>query len=291
MRNLLRKWKTGSAIHAQSAVKMMKGRRNMIRVTIWYEYAQEAGYIKDDLASSLPEERREQFGAFLKESSAKVRETYPDGLAETLAAALRKNPDFEVRVTTLYDPEYGLSDEILDNTDVLIWWAHVMHDAVPDSYVYKVVQRVQKGMGFIPLHSAHKSKPFMYLLGTSGCLKWREGDFCRVWTAFPSHPIAQGIPEYFELEEEEMYGEPFDIPKPDDNIFISWYRGGEVFRSGCTWTRGYGRIFYLQCGHETSPSYHNGYVIRIIENAIRWTSPKIWRENFDCPNIIDKLEK
>ena len=118
----------------------------------------------------------------------------------------------------------------------------------------------------------------------------KGNDFCRVWTAAPGHPIAQGIPESFELEEEEMYGEPFDIPRPDDNIFISWYSGGELFRSGCTWTRGYGRIFYFQPGHETSPNYHNPYVQRIIRQGIRWAAPRTWRENFDCPNILDAPE-
>ena len=186
--------------------------------------------------------------------------------------------------------ESGEVAAVLDDTDVLVWWSHILQDAIPDALAFKIVQRVQKGMGFVPLHSAHKSKPFMYLLGTSGCLKWREDDFCRVWTAAPGHPIAQGSPESFELEEEEMYGEPFDIPRPDDNIFISWYSGGELFRSGCTWTRGYGRIFYFQPGHETSPNYHNPYVQRLIRQGIRWAAPRTWRENFDCPNILDAPE-
>lgn len=147
-----------------------------------------------------------------------------------------------------------------------------------------------KGMGFIPLHSAHPSKPMKALLGTSGSLKWREGDFCRVWNTNPTHPIAQGIPESFELEEEEMYGEFFDIPKPDDVVFLSWYRGGEVFRSGCTWQRGYGKIFYFQPGHETNPSYHNPYVLKVIENAVRWAAPVMWRENLECPNIVESPE-
>jgi trehalose utilization protein len=146
-------------------------------------------------------------------------------------------------------------------------------------------------MGFIPLHSAHQSKPFTYLMGTSGSLSWREGDFCRIWTVAPAHPIARGIPEAVELCEEEMYGEPFDIPTPEETIFISWYGGGEVFRSGCTWKRGYGKIFYFQPGHETSPSYHNPYVLKIIENAVYWTAPTVWRKDFSCPNIVESPEK
>ena len=191
----------------------------------------------------------------------------------------------------MYMPEFGLPDELLDNTDVLIYWAHVMHQAIPDSLAFKIVKRVQAGMGFIPLHSAHQSKPFTYLMGTSGSLSWREGDFCRIWTVAPAHPIARGIPEAVELCEEEMYGEPFDIPTPEETIFISWYGGGEVFRSGCTWKRGYGKIFYFQPGHETSPSYHNPYVLKIIENAVYWTAPTVWRKDFSCPNIVESPEK
>lgn len=263
----------------------------MIRVTVWYEMAQEAGYLKEEFVNpDMKPADRERFEAFLAASAPKIREVYPDGVGGTLAKALAKNPDFEVRYAHLYEDHYGLTEEILENTDVLVYWAHVMHDVIPDALAYKIVQRVQRGMGFIPLHSAHKSKPFMYLLGTSGCLQWREGDFCRVWTAEPAHPIAQGIPQSFELSEEEMYGEPFDIPKPDDNIFISWYRGGEVFRSGCTWTRGYGKIFYFQAGHETSPSYHNPYVLKILENAVYWAAPTLWRQNFDCPNTLEMPE-
>ncbi len=259
----------------------------MIRVTLWYEYAQEAGRVPEAFVKDMPEKDREAFEAFLAGSAAKMKAVYPEGMAEAIAGHLRRNPELEVTVTNLYEPEYGLPDALLDRTDVLIWWAHVLHDAIPDELAFRVVQRVQKGMGFLPLHSAHKSKPFMYLLGTSGCLRWREGDFCRVWTTAPAHPIAQGLPDYFELQEEEMYGEHFDIPQPDDNVFMSWYRGGELFRSGCTWTRGYGRIFYFQCGHETSPSYHNPYVLQIIENGVRWVAPRTWRKDFDCPNSLD----
>lgn len=260
----------------------------MIRVTLWYEYAQECGTISREL---LPEGADASLESFLKESAGKIRQVYPEGLMNTVHSFLEKDPELVIRSVNLFMPGYGLTDEILEDTDVLVYWSHMLQDAIPDEVAMRVVRRVQKGMGFVPLHSAHKSKPFMYLLGTSGCLKWREGDFCRVWTALPAHPIAQGIPEYFELEEEEMYGEPFDIPKPDDNIFISWFRGGEVFRSGCTWTRGYGKIFYFQPGHETSPSYHNPLVQQIIRQGIHWAAPVLWRKDFECPNILDAPEK
>ena len=258
----------------------------MIRVTIWYEYVQESGQMTPEFEAQVPEGQLEGFRQWIPESTKKIRRQYPDGLMETLAKYLRKDPEFEVTSVNLFMPECGLTEELLEKTDVLIWWAHIAHRMVPDEIAYRVVRRVQAGMGFIPLHSAHQSKPFVYLLGTSGTLKWREGDFCRIWTAAPAHPITEGIPESVDLIEEEMYGEPFDIPKPDETVFISWYSGGEVFRSGCTWTRGYGKIFYFQPGHETSPSYHNPYVLKIIENGVYWAAPEIRRESFECPNIL-----
>ena len=263
----------------------------MIRVTIWYENVQESGVLPEELRAGRSQEDAEHFSRFLEENCVRVRSQYPSGVMGTLADYLRNEPDLEVTYVTLQMPEYGLTQDLLDRTDVLIWWSHVAQEMVPDEIAYRVVRRVQAGMGFIPLHSAHKSKPFMYLLGTTGTLKWREGDFCRVWTAAPAHPIARGIPESIELSEEEMYGEPFDIPKPDETVFISWFSGGEVFRSGCTWSRGYGKIFYFQPGHETSPSYHNPYILRIILNAVRWAAPEVMRENFDCPKIVESPEE
>lgn len=263
----------------------------MIRVTFWYEYTQEMGELKREyVPADMSEEDFRHFEEFVKTSSKKIHEVYPKGVIGTLTDHFRENPDFEIRSVNLYMPEYGLPDEVLNSTDVLVWWSHISQDAVPDELVKKIAERVHRGMGLICLHSAHKSKPFMYLLGTTGTLRWREGDFCRVWTISPAHPIAAGIPESFELSEEEMYGEPFDIAKPDDLVFGSWYSGGELFRSGCTWTRGYGKIFYFQPGHETSPSYHNPIVQKVIENAIYWAAPTIWRESLDCPNILDSPE-
>lgn len=165
------------------------------------------------------------------------------------------------------------------------------HHAVPDELAFRVVERVQRGMGFIALHSAHLSKPFRYLLGTSGNLKWREVDFTRVYTMNRTHPITQGIPQTFELEQEEVYCEPFDIPKPDDLLFANWYRGGELFRSGATWTRGNGKIFYFQPGHETFPSYHNPIILQIIVNAVRWAAPVQWLEKLESPMIEKSPEE
>lgn len=264
----------------------------MIRVTVWYEALEERGEMRPEFAPpGIPEEHLKHFGEFLEKSAAGVKAAYPKGLLCTLSEHLNKNEDMEVTYTTLYDPEYGLPDELLEKTDVLVWWGHMAHHVVPDELAFKVVERVQRGMGLIALHSAHLSKPFRYLLGTSGNLKWREVDFTRVYKMNRTHPITLGIPDTFELEQEEVYCEPFDIPKPDDLLFTNWYRGGELFRSGATWTRGNGKIFYFQPGHETFPSYHNPIIIQIITNAVRWAAPVQWIEKLESPMIEKSPEE
>lgn len=258
----------------------------MINVTVWYEAVEERGAMPAGLEPrGMSTEEAEKMSGFLSRAAEGVAKTYPEGLLNTLAKHLGENEDMNVTYTTLFEPEYGLPDDLLDNTDVLIWWGHMAHDAVPDELAFKVVKRVQCGMGFIALHSAHLSKPFRYLLGTSGNLKWRDVDFTRVYKMNRIHPITQGIPDTFELEQEEVYCEPFDIAKPDDLLFTNWYRGGELFRSGATWTRGNGKIFYFQPGHETFPSYHNAIIIKIIENAVRWAAPVQMLEKLESPMI------
>lgn len=241
----------------------------MIRVTIWNEYRQENEN---------------------NENAIKIRAIHPKGIHETIAEFLSVYPELEIKTATLDMPDCGLSEPVLNETDVLVWWAHVAHEDVPDDLVERIHQRILKGMGFIALHSAHMCKVLQRTLGTSGSLQWREGDFCRVWNLAPTHPIAFGIPSYFELPEEEMYGEYFDIPKPDDVVFTSWFSGGEVFRSGCTWGRGYGKVFYFQPGHETNCSYQNEYVQKVIYNAIKWANPSIKIDAITCPHAIVKPE-
>lgn len=222
----------------------------MIRVTVWNEF------------------RHERI-------DPKVANIYPDGIHGAIAQYLRGLPEIEVRTATLDEPEHGLRDDVLNNTDVLIWWGHMAHREVSDEIVEKVHRRiVLDGMGLIVLHSGHFSKIFKLLMGTTCNLKWREaGEKERIWVINPGHPIAEGLGEYFELEHTEMYGEPFDIPQPDELVFVSWFKGGEVFRSGCCFIRGRGRVFYFRPGHETLPIYHDSNVLKVIGNAVRWAAP------------------
>jgi trehalose utilization protein len=220
-----------------------------IRVTVWNEYRHE----RED---------------------AEIAKLYPAGIHGAIAAALGKEPGLRVRTATLDEPEHGLTDEVLANTDVLTWWGHRAHGEVRDEVVAKVHQRVVEGMGLVVLHSAHFSKIFRSLMGTPCDLKWREiGEKTRLWVVCPGHPIVAGVPECIVLPHEEMYGEHFDIPQPDVQVFISWFPGGEVFRSGCCFYRGQGKIFYFQPGHETYPTYYNADVLRVIANAVRWAAP------------------
>jgi trehalose utilization protein len=202
-----------------------------------------------------------------------VREVYPEGIHGAIANFL-KNNGIEAKTATLDQPEHGLTEDVLNETDVLVWWGHQAHDQVDDRIVEKVKDRVLKGMGLIVLHSGHFSKIFKSLMGTSCDLKWREaGENERLWVLNPSHPIAEGISEFIELEHEEMYGEHFDIPEPDELVFLSWFRGGEVFRSGCVFNRGLGKVFYFRPGHETFPTYHQPDIQRVIVNAANYVKP------------------
>jgi len=204
----------------------------------------------------------------------KVASVYPQGIHSAIAEGLEAAGGFTVATATLDEPEHGLTDAVLDSTDVLIWWGHMAHGDVQDEIVNKVHQRVLRGMGLVVLHSGHFSKIFKKLMGTSCDLKWREADEKeRIWVVNPGHPIVEGIGEYIELAQEEMYGEHFDIPQPDETVLVSWFEGGEIFRSGCCFTRGAGKIFYFRPGHETYPTYYNPQVRKIISNAVNWAAP------------------
>lgn len=261
----------------------------MIRVTVWNENVQENGLKFAFVNPDDPESR--SFGAWLEENQANVLAVHPNGIHNTLKDLFEEDQELTVRTATLDQPECGLSEDTLRNTDVLVWWAHCAHGRVPDDIAARVRDHVLRGMGFIVLHSAHLSKPFTLLMGTSGTLGWREGDRSRVWCCCPAHPIAQGIPQSFDLPEEEMYQEYFDIPRPDDLVFISWFAGGEVFRSGCTWTRGRGKVFYFQPGHETQRSYYVPEVRRILRNAVHWAAPAMRVEELSCPHVSPSAEE
>lgn len=218
--------------------------------------------------------------------NAIVRAIYPEGMHHTIAEGVGEKGEFDVHTATLHDPEHGLTEKALEETDVLLWWGHAAHGRVKDEAAQRVVARVWQGMGFIALHSSHYSKPFMRLMGTSCSLTWREaGEKERLWVCNPAHPIVRGIDRYFEIENAEMYGEPFAIPTPDEIVFISWFEGGDVFRSGCTWKRGNGKIFYFRPGHEAYPIYHHPMVRLVLRNAVKWAAPEGGPWIDSCPQV------
>lgn len=226
-----------------------------------------------------------------EQQDAAVAAIYPDGMHAAIAAGIRENlPDAEVSMATLQEPEHGLTAERLAATDVLTWWGHRAHAEVSDAVAERVQRRVLEGMGLIVLHSAHYSKIFKRLMGTTCSLTWRvAGERERLWVCNPGHPIAQGIDRCFELPKEEMYGEPFAVPAPEEQVFISWFEGGEVFRSGCCWRRGNGKIFYFQPGHEIYPTYYDANIRRVIANAVAWARPQgMWIDS--CPNAKEPRE-
>lgn len=203
-----------------------------------------------------------------------IKKIYPHGIHKQIGNLL--DNDFNITYATLDMPEHGLSESVLKDTDVLIWWGHMAHDKVSDIIVNRVYTAVLSGMGLIVLHSGHGSKIFSKLLGTeTGQLKWREAAEKEIlWNTKPGHPITEGIGDHFILEEEEMYGEHFNIPNPEDTIFISAFEGGEVFRSGACWTRGLGKIFYFRPGHEAYPTYYDKNVQKVLNNAVKWAKSK-----------------
>lgn len=223
-----------------------------IRVTIWNEF--------------LHENTREN-----------IRKVYPDGIHQVIATGLKEQlqDQIQIRTATQDQPEHGLTDEVLAATDVLTWWGHAAQERVSDHVVDRVQERILQGMGLLVLHSAHNSKIFRRMMGTGCQLRWRDaGERERLWIVNPSHPIVEGMAgEYFELPHTEMYGECFDIPAPDDLILISWFEGGEVFRSGCTFRRGKGKIFYFRPGHEEFPIYYDPNIRRILANGVCWAAP------------------
>lgn len=221
----------------------------MINVTVWNEFLHE-------------------------KENANVAKIYPNGIHMAIKEMLGRNAELNIRTATLDMPEHGLTDEVLNSTDVLIWWSHIAHNKLSDEVAEKVRLRVLDGMGLIVLHAGRLSKPFVKLMGTACCSKWRENDETeRIWVIEPSHPIAKDLPEYIEIPQEETYGERFEIPTPDELVFISWFSGGEIFRSGCCYNRGLGKVFYFRPGHEEYPIYWREDITKVLENAVYWAKP------------------
>lgn len=249
----------------------------MIKVTIWNEFVQEQLDEKEfDFVNNWDEKHKNE----MKERAKEIKKVHNGAIHNTLRDLFNEDEQIEVKhIGTLEMNDCGLTDEVLNDTDVLVWWSHIAQDKVPDEIVKRVHNHVLRGMGIIFLHSAHMSKPMQSLLGTSCTLRWREGDSENLWTVAPTHPIAEGVKECVKLDEEEMYGEFFDIPTPDELVFISSFAGGEVFRSGCVWRRGYGKIFYFQAGHETNKSYFNEDVRKILKNAVKYVNSITERKN------------
>ncbi len=247
---------------------MNTAKNDQIRVTVWNEFLHE-------------------------KSNEQVARIYPSGIHAAIATGLQEllGERIDVRCATLEEPMHGLTDEVIANTDVMLWWGHAAHDRVEDEIVAKVHKRVLEGMGLLVLHSGHHAKIFKRLMGTECLLRWREaGERERLWITAPGHPILHGIQgDYFELPKAEMYGEHFDIPEPDELLLISWFEGGEVFRSGCTFRRGQGRIFYFRPGHETYPIYYDSNVRRILANGVLWAHSRGGNYQFDGRHIPEPL--
>ncbi|MBR4072306.1 MAG: ThuA domain-containing protein [Clostridia bacterium] len=225
------------------------------------------------------------FNEFVHEREEEtIKKVYPEGIHAVLKNSL-EDSEISVKTVTL-DTVNEIDDELLENTDVMIWWGHMHHYEVPDEVAVRVRDAVLKGMGMIFLHSGHHSKPFRLLTGTPCNLTWREdGDYELVWVVNPSHPIAKGIGRYIKLDHEETYGEPFSIPEPDELVFIGNFEGGEVFRAGCCYKRNNGKVFYFQPGHEAYPTYYNSDIIKVIKNAIHWANPVYREKELLCPHV------
>ncbi len=227
-----------------------------------------------------------------EQKNAVVAGIYPKGMHGAIADGLNADKGISAGTAVLQDPEHGMTAKRLAETDVLLWWGHAAHGDVDDAVVERVAEAVWSGMGLIVLHSGHFSKIFKRLMGSPCNLSWREaGERERLWVTAPNHPIAAGVGQFFELENEEMYGEPFGIPEPMETVFISWFQGGEVFRSGVTYRRGAGSVFYFRPGHETYPTYHDANVQRVLKNAVHWAHNPAKRiaDPNDAPNTpVDK---
>jgi trehalose utilization protein len=209
------------------------------------------------------------------------KEVYPNDINTAIAEGLKPLAarGWEIVKASLNDPDQGISDALLNSTDVLIWWGHKKHGAVKDELVSKIVNRVKEGnMGFIATHSSHFCKPLKKLLGTP--CSWGEykadGTSVEILVKEPSHPICKGVKD-FKLPKIERYGEPFAVPSPEavplDGVYTRPDGQTQPGRMGLCWTIGKGKVFYFTPGHETYDDYYRPEVRRIFVNAVEWAAP------------------
>lgn len=205
-------------------------------------------------------------------------DVYPNDINSAVAEHLNEHDDLVARAVSIGEPEQGVGEDRLDWADTLVWWGHARHDDVTDETVDRVEAAVtDDGLGFVSLHSAHYSRPFTRLCGTSGDLgevRYEDippGETETVTVEASDHPLARGVSD-FALPDVEMFGEPFDIPEPDEVVFRSEFEEGGWFRSGVTFTFGEARGVYFRPGHEEFRIYHDPNVRRVIANAVRWTA-------------------
>ena len=227
-----------------------------------------------------------------EKTRVQAKELYPDGIHSFIKAFLSDCEDMNITLAALDDPDQGLPDEVLESTDVLLWWGHRYHNEVSDELTRKIQERVYLGkMGFIALHSAHLAKPFRAIIGTSGNLSWGRTQKEIVWNMMPAHEIAAEIPDHFVIDSEELYSEPFYIPQPDALVFGGWFEDGHIMRSGACFYRGVGKVFYFQPGHETCRAFYHPCVQQIIKNAIRWANPIVtgYEVTNRSPHITERI--
>ncbi|MBI1353570.1 MAG: trehalose utilization protein ThuA [Acidobacteria bacterium] len=215
-------------------------------------------------------------------------EVYPAGINGEVASIFAADRGVEVSVANMLDPEQGLSEAALAQTDVLVWFGHRSHADVLPEVVDRVVRRVTAdGMGFLPLHSAHYSLPFVRLMeleaaeqgvrltgrvGSWGAVR-NKGEPERVQILLPAHPIAKGLTA-FTIEGTEEYANPFVAPPAEEKVLAGAWEGGEQDGSdGLAWTVGKGKVFYFRPGHETRPIFRQPEVRAVLRNAVLWLAP------------------
>jgi trehalose utilization protein len=202
------------------------------------------------------------------------RNIYPNGISGALADYLNKQSEFEAKTATLDDPDNGVSESVLGQTDVVIWFGHKKHAQVPDVAVDRIDKHVkERGMGFIALHSSHYSKALKKLLNAAG--SWssyvNHGKPEQMWIVLPGHPIAEGVTD-FTIPQTEIYTEPFAVPEPESVVVEGTWESGHRGREVMTWSLGKGRLVYIRAGHEEYPIYFMPQMQKLVANSAKWAA-------------------